>query len=273
VSLEIPVDSLDDPRLAPYRALADPPALRAQGLFVAEGRLVVRCLVDEAPLPVHSLLLTSAAHDGLADVVPRLAPGTPVYLVEQGLMNTVAGFPIHRGCLALARRPAPRDLASLDLPACRRLLILEGVNNPDNIGGLFRNAAAFGVDAVVLGPRCGDPLYRKAVRTSMGASMLIPFVEAGQWPEALERIASDGVRVIALTPEAAAPELETLRDTGDPVALLLGTEGDGLTPAARAAAREHARIPMTARVDSLNVATAAAIALYHFAVRSAGKAR
>lgn len=271
MAIETDVAALDDPRIAPYRALSDPPALRASGLFVVEGRLVVRSLVHHSPFRPHSLLLTPSARAGLADVLPCLPATTPVYVVEQALMNDVAGFQIHRGCLALAHRPERRDLASLDLTACRRLLVLEGVNNPDNVGGLFRNAAAFGVHAVVLGPRCGDPLYRKAIRTSMGASLIVPFVEAGEWPTALDQIASAGTRVIALTPDGDAPELAALVDTGVPVALLLGAEGEGLSAAALAAARERTRIPMAAQVDSLNVATAAAIALYHFGARTAGE--
>ena len=271
--IETDVTSLDDPRIAPYRTLSDPPVLRASGLFVAEGRLVVRSLVDQSPFRPHSLLLTPSAREGLADLLPRLPPRTPVYVVEQALMNDVAGFQIHRGCLALAYRPETRELASIELAACRRLLVLEGVSNPDNVGGLFRNAAAFGVDLIVLGPRCGDPLYRKAIRTSMGAALIVPFVEAGYWPEALARIASAGTRVIALTPQADAPELGNLVDTGAPVALLLGAEGEGLSTAALAAARERARIPMVTHIDSLNVATAAAIALYHFAARSAANRR
>lgn len=268
MAIETDVTALDDPRIAPYRALSDPPALRASGLFVVEGRLVVRSLVDHSAFSPHSLLLTRSARASLSNVLPRLPATTPVYLVEQALMNDVAGFQIHRGCLALAHRPEMPDMASLDLTACRRLLVLEGVNNPDNVGGLFRNAAAFGVDAVVLGPGCGDPLYRKAIRTSMGASLIVPFVGAGEWPAALERLASAGLRVVALTPSPEAPALHELSGAGAPLALLVGAEGDGLSPAALATAEERARISMTTQVDSLNVATAAAIALYHFATRT-----
>lgn len=267
------MSSLEDPRLSPYRALADPPALRAQGLFVAEGRLVVRRLVDESPYRLQSLLLTSAARDGLADLLPRLAADTPVHIVDQAVMNDVAGFHIHRGCLGLAERPAEGDLASLDLAACRRLLILEGVNNPDNVGGLFRNAGAFGVDTVVLGPHCGDPLYRKAIRTSMGGTLVVPFVHAGAWPAALERIRTAGLRVIALTPDESAPDLAALGGDDAAVALVVGAEGEGLSLGALSVVRERARIPVAARIDSLNVATAAAIALYHFASRSTARPR
>jgi len=263
----------DDPRLAPYRALTDPAALRARGLFVAEGRMVVRRLVDASPFRVHSLLLTTAARESLTDLLPRLPDDAPVHVIAQEAMNEVAGFNIHRGCLALAYRAAPADLDTIHLAACRRVLVLEGVNNPDNIGGLFRNAAAFGVDAVVLGPHCGDPLYRKAIRTSMGGALAVPFVDAGAWPDALGRLAAAGVRVVALTPGAGAPALDDLAPADGSLALLVGAEGEGLTAAALAAAPEHARIPMAARLGSVNVATAAAIALYHFADRTATKPR
>ncbi|MDP1569661.1 MAG: RNA methyltransferase [Vicinamibacterales bacterium] len=267
------VISPDDPRLAPYRALTDPAALRAQGLFVAEGRMVVRRLVDASPFRVHSLLVTTAAREALTDLLPRLPDEAPVLVIAQEAMNEVAGFNIHRGCLALAYRTALAGLDTINLAACRRLLVLEGVNNPDNVGGLFRNAAAFGVDAVVLGPNCGDPLYRKAIRTSMGGALEVPFVDAGAWPDALDRLAAAGVRVIALTPGAGVPALDELPAAHGPLALLVGAEGEGLTAAALAAARERARIPMAARLGSVNVATAAAIGLYHFADRTAAKPR
>ena len=271
--VETRITTLEDPRLEPYKALSNPPALRARGLFVAEGRLVVRRLVDGSPYPVHSLLLTPAARDGLADLLPSLPASAPVHLVGPSLMKAVAGFHVHRGCLGLAHRPDARGLASLNLPACRRLLVLEGVNNPDNVGGLFRNAAAFGVDAVVLGPRCGDPLYRKAIRTSMGGSLVVPFVDAGEWPGALGHLAAAGINLVALTPDAAAPELPEVWAGDAPLALLLGAEGEGLSSAARSLAPAQARIAMVAGVDSLNVSTAAAIALYHFTTRARVKPR
>lgn len=257
---------LDDARLLPYRLLGTPDALTAHGLFVAEGRMVVRRLVDDGRWRLHSLLLTPTAAAGLDDVLPRVPAEVPVFVVDQAAMNAVAGFNIHRGCLGLVHRPPPAVLDPDDLGPWTRLLILERVTNPDNIGGLFRNAAAFGVDAVVLGPRCGDPLYRKAVRTSMGASLLVPFVEAGAWPEALTRLAAAGVRVVALTPSPAAPPLAGVHAGRGPVAILVGDEGEGLSAGAIAAATGLARVPMAGRVDSLNVATAAAIALYHIAI-------
>jgi tRNA G18 (ribose-2'-O)-methylase SpoU len=187
-----------------------------------------------------------------------------VFVVDQQTMNGIAGFNIHRGCLALAKRPATLTLETLPLAAARRLVILEGVNNPDNIGGIFRSAAAFGVDAVVLGPACSDPLYRKSVRTSMAATLAVPFADAGVWPDALAWLRARGWPIVALTPAADAAPLDTLPSNPPNVALLVGAEGDGLSAAALAAADRLLRIPMSPRVDSLNVTVATSIALYHF---------
>ncbi len=130
-----------------------------------------------------SVLLTRAAWDALSGALPLSTDTPPVFVVSQRVMNEIAGFNIHRGCLALAERPARETLTAAHLAGARRVVVLEGVNNPDNIGGIFRSAAAFGVDLVVLGPACSDPFYRKAIRTSMAATLQVPFVEAGRWPE------------------------------------------------------------------------------------------
>jgi len=256
------IEALEDARVADYHQLLDPARLVERGLFVAEGRLVVRQLLRLPRWPLHSILLTAAAAENLGDVLP-LAPA-PVYVVAQALMNEIAGFHIHRGCLALAHRQRVEATPSLGLSAgpLSRVLALEGVNNPDNVGGLFRTAAAFGVDVVVLGPSCGDPLYRKAIRTSMAATLVVPFVTAPQWPGALADLKADGFTVAALTPNADAVPL---RDVArhPKLALVVGAEGHGLSDAALAAATLRVRIPMTTAIDSLNVTVAASIAMYH----------
>jgi tRNA G18 (ribose-2'-O)-methylase SpoU len=256
------IDSLDDPRVADYQHLADHQHMLDRGLFIAEGRLVVRRLLELRQWAVESILLTPAALENLRDVI-HLAIA-PVYLVDQALMNAIAGFNIHRGCLALAHRRKVEDTASLGLPIgpLSRVLLLEGVNNPDNVGGLFRTAAAFGVELVVLGPSCGDPLYRKAIRTSMAATLVVPYITAPEWPAAITDLRTDGFTVAALTPRHDAMPLREL--PGDAkLALIVGAEGDGLTGAAMAAATVRVCIPMTQAVDSLNVTTAASIAMYH----------
>ncbi len=264
----IRIDSLEDPRVDDYRATADPDALRRRGLFVAEGRLVVRRLLDRPRFRVRSVLVTEAALESLRDCLeaPAEADQThlrpPVYVVSQPVMNGVAGFNIHRGCLASVERPAPLSFDSLAPAALRRVIVLEGVSNPDNIGGVFRNAAAFDVELVVLGPGCGDPFYRKAVRTSIAGSLLVPFVQVEHWPDALDRLKGAGLRLVALTPNGSVLLHDML--PAPRVALLLGAEGEGLSAAALAAAHDRVRIGTSDRVDSLNVATAAAIALHYF---------
>ena len=152
------VTSIEDIRVSAYRHIAEPDQLRDLGLFVAEGRLVVRRLIDLQHWEIDSILVTQPAADALVDILPKT--NAPVYIGSQDLMNGLAGFNIHRGCLALVRRPDTPTLDRIAAGPLSRVLVLEGVNNPDNIGGLFRSAAAFGIELVVLGPDSGDPLYR-----------------------------------------------------------------------------------------------------------------
>jgi tRNA G18 (ribose-2'-O)-methylase SpoU len=256
----IPVDSLGAPGLDDYRDIAHPERLRARGLFVAEGRLVVERLLGLAAYRVRSLLLTDAAAAAMAATVARVAVEVPIYVAGQAVMNGVVGFNIHRGCLALAARPAPPFWPAPDVAAWPRALVLEGVNNPDNVGGLFRAGAALGAAAVVLGPNCGDPLYRKAIRTSMAATLSLPYVTALDWPYALTEMRRAGLTLIACTPALEAP---SLYDVTLPTraAVLVGAEGPGLSPEALAAADLLVRVPMHGGMDSLNVVTAAAIVL------------
>ena len=261
------VESLDDPRLADYRHVPDPELLRRGDVFVAEGRLVVRTLLESSPFRARSVLLTENAFRALADVLePRLAD-LHVFLVEQGTIEALTGFNIHRGCLAVGRRPPRRpvvDLLAL-LPDARRLVVLEQIANADNLGGIFRNASALGADGVVLGPNCCDPLYRKAIRVSMGAALRVPFCHADDWPADLDVLRSEGFAVVALSPAPASRDIgEWVRGLhpDSRVALLAGSEGQGLSAAALQQAALAVRIPMAAGADSLNVATATGIALH-----------
>jgi tRNA G18 (ribose-2'-O)-methylase SpoU len=263
----IPIASLDDPRVADYRRLADPDALRRAGLFVAEGRLVVRRLIASSRFKTRSILVTDAALDALGQAIASAPRDVPIFVADQKTMNAIAGFNIHRGCLALAERPSPMTIDDLPLDTVRRLVVMEGVNNPDNVGGIFRSAAAFGVDAVVLGPDCSDPLYRKAVRTSMAATLAVPFADAGPWPEAIHVIRQRGLRVLALTPAADATPIHAVESDLERVAILVGAEGEGLSAEAREAADERVTIPMSGPADSLNVTIAASIALFAFSRR------
>jgi tRNA G18 (ribose-2'-O)-methylase SpoU len=183
----------------------------------------------------------------------------------------ITGVDIHRGCLAIVERPAAVALNDVIADASR-LIALDGVANADNVGGVFRNAAAFGADGVMIGPGCCDPFYRKAVRTSMGAVLRVPFARADDWPAALQALRVEGFTIVALTPCEASETLEVFasRAAGVRVALLVGAEGAGLTPSVEAAADVRVRIPIADEVDSLNVAVAVGIALY--ALRDAAKA-
>ena len=173
----------------------------------------MRRLLDLQHWAIDSILLTQPAADALIDVLPKTS--APVYIADQEVMNGIAGFNIHRGCLALVRRPPTPTLDRIAAGPLSRVLVLEGVNNPDNVGGLFRSAAAFGIELVVLGPNSGDPLYRKAIRTSMGATLSMPFVQAPQWPGAIADLRTDGFTVVALTPAFAAAPLEDIRPVAE----------------------------------------------------------
>jgi tRNA G18 (ribose-2'-O)-methylase SpoU len=255
----IRLDSDQDGRLSEFREVPDPQLLARHGLFVAEGRLVVARLLA-SQLETRALLVTETA---LASLQPLLVNHAfPVYVVSHRVMNRVTGFNFHRGCLAIGVRPPECDWHAVTNGA-HRIVVLERVGNVDNIGSIFRSAAAFGVDGVLLQPDCADPLYRKAIRTSMAASLTMPYARA-PWPDALCELGEEGWATVAMTTASDAPLLRDVAATlpGRPVAIVLGHEGDGLTAEALSACTHRARIAMAHGVDSLNVATAAAIALY-----------
>ena len=255
------VCDVDDPRLADYRDLRDGERRRRDRTFIAESRQVVRRLLGGSRFRARSVLAAEAAAEDLRDV---LTGGLPVYVAPEATLQRVVGFNIHRGCLAVGERGA--ELALDGLLDARMLLVLEGVTNPDNIGGAFRNAMAFGVGGVVLAPRCSDPLYRKAIRVSMGGTLVVPFAAAASWPEALVRLRERGFTIVALTPDGGADiaEFGTSRPVPERVALLLGAEAEGVSAAARAAADVLVAIRMAGGGHSLNVATASGIALHRF---------
>ena len=261
----IAIEDAGDPRLALYRGVSDPALLARHSAFVVEGRLVLQRVITESGLALASVLVTQPALQALAGEL-ALRPDVPVYVAPQEVLNGVAGFNIHRGCLAIGiRRPTPDAAALVDaLPPAARVVILDSVSNADNIGGIFRSAAALGASAVLLGPGCGDPLYRKAIRTSIGATLVLPFATFEAWPTTIEMLRARGFETIALTPalnaepirEAAARLASAAR-----IAVLAGAEGDGLGAEALTLSDIRARIPMAKGVDSLNVTVAVAIAL------------
>lgn len=285
----IPVSDPADPRLADYVRLRDVnlrKSLEAEhGLFVAEGEKVIRRAVG-AGHPVRSLLMARRWAEPLADLLDGV--DAPAYLVDDATMEALTGFQVHRGALAsLERLPLPSVDAVLaparraavpeevvdraDVPAPharppRRVLVLEDLVDHANVGSIFRCAAALGIDAVVLSPRCADPLYRRAVKVSMGAVFAIPYARMANWHDDLGRLRAAGFTLLALTPDQTATPIEKA-SMGDRVALLLGSEGDGLSSHWLDEADEPVCIPMSgdamsAGVDSLNVTAAAAIACH-----------
>jgi tRNA G18 (ribose-2'-O)-methylase SpoU len=254
----------EDPRLADYREIRDAERRRRTGTFIAEGRQVVRRLLDARRYRVRSALVTPPAWAALGEVLASAQ--VPTYLIRQDLVEAVVGIEFHHGCLAAGERGAePTAAAVLAEARGDRLVVLEGLGDASNVGALFRNALAFGVGAVFLAPGTADPLYRKAIRVSAGATVALPFARLADWPRDLERLRDAGYMVLALTPRAEAVNLHEL-GAGRPLparlALLLGTEGRGLSAEALAAADLQVRIPMAPEMDSLNVAAAGAVALH-----------
>ena len=256
--MPVPIERPDDPRLADYVALPDPAArrrLERDELFIAEGVTAIERLLRSGHR-VRSVLVTPQA---LARFAGRLdALDAPVYVAPRDVLAATVGFDLHRGAVAAAdRRPLP-SLQTV-IAGARTIAVLEGLNDPENLGGIARSARAFGVDALVLDPHCIDPYYRRTVRVSMGEVLHLAVARAPQWPAELDVLHAAGFETWALTPAADADELWAL-SRPPRVAVLLGAEGPGLSPAAMAAATRRVRIPIAADVDSLNVGHAAAVA-------------
>ncbi|NKY60157.1 TrmH family RNA methyltransferase [Nocardia flavorosea] len=261
MAVVLDVDSATDPRVDDFRDLkaADrrPDRPGGRGLVIAEGTVVVRRML-ESPFRPHALLGVDKRCRELATDLADF--DIPFYRAPAEVMAQVVGFHLNRGVLAVAHRPPARDFTDL-LTGATTVAVLEGVNDHENLGAMFRNAAGLGVDAVLFGPGCADPLYRRSVRVSMGHALRVPFAPIPDWPDGVGVLRRRGFQVIALSPDPTAVPLAAAF-TGPRVALLLGAEGPGLTEEAMAAADIRARIPMSAGTDSLNVATAAAMAFY-----------
>ncbi len=258
----IPVTDGADERIADYASLKDRDLEARRAAFIAEGELVVRRLIGSR-FRVRSVLLAEGWLPAMDDALRELPPGTPVYVASPALVNSIVGFPMHRGVLAAGDRGVPLAPANL-FRSCSSLVILENFANHDNVGGIFRTSAALGgsTPGVMLSPGCCDPLYRKSIRVSMGWALRVPFARLERWPEGLATVAAAGFEVIAMTPAEGARDLEAIAQCGvHRPAILLGTEGPGLTEAALRAAPNRCRIAMSPGVDSLNVVVAGAVAL------------
>ncbi len=265
----IRIAAADDPRIAAFRAIRERDLVGREGRFVAEGTVVLRMLAAShaagGRFRAEAVLILENRLAGVAEILERLPASVPVHVADRDVFNAIAGFDMHRGVLAIGRReavPTALDLIA-SLPSDSLVLAACGISNHDNMGSLFRNAAAFGVDAVLLDETCCDPLYRKAIRVSVGAVLSVPFARGGRAQDLLEGLAGAGFAIWALSPRgetAIGGIVPSAR-----LALVAGTEGEGL-PAAILSRFHTARIPQKPGLDSLNVATASGVALYQMAL-------
>ena len=263
----IPIADPADPRLAAYAGIRERDLVSREGLFVAEGEVVLRVLLMRAQSLAVSLFLAEKRVEPLAQLLAKVPDGIPIYTARQDIMDRIAGFHMHRGILALGRRAPPQTADALlaGLRPQALVLCLIGIANHDNIGGIFRNAAGFGADAVILDTASCDPLYRKAIRVSVGGTLVVPFARLGQEEDALGLLDTHGFDVLALSPHGAET-IDAIRPARR-TAVLLGAEGPGLPPQILSRARS-VRIAMAADFDSLNVATTSGIVLHHLTSRA-----
>ena len=258
----IEITQLSDPRLADYTQSTDVALKKARdtshGLYIAESALVLERALRAGHRPRSVLTLANTLDEARALV----GEDVPVFVGAGELLTELTGYVLHRGLIAAMHRPALPDPAAL-LADARRILILENVTDPTNVGAIFRSAGAIGADAILVTPRCSDPFYRRAIRVSMGTVLQVPWTRVGDWPSTRQLLSNHGFHVAAL---ALTPDAVSLRDfhgeQHDRLALLLGAEGEGLTDEALAAAHAVVQIPMKHGIDSLNVAAASAVAMW-----------
>jgi tRNA G18 (ribose-2'-O)-methylase SpoU len=263
---QVRIDDASDARVGDYIRLTDVHLRRsleaAQGLFIAEGEKVIRRAIA-AGYPVRSLLVAEDKLATIADVAAGCP--APLYVVPAPVAERITGYRVHRGALASMQR-LPLPPAADVLAGARRVVVLEDIVDHTNVGAVFRCVAALGFDAVLLSPRCADPLYRRAIKVSMGAVFAVPYSRLAGWRDAVGELRAQGFQVLAMTPDPAAIAIGDVV-VGGKLALLIGAEGDGLSARWLAAADRAVRIPMSRGVDSLNLGAAAAIACYLLAAR------
>ena len=256
------IDDPADPRVAAFRDIRERDLTGREGLFIAEGEVVIRTLLARESLcRPRALLIAASRVEAQGALIAAARAGTPVYAASQAVMDAIAGFPLHRGLLALGEKPVERTLEATlaDLPEDCVVLACSAIGNHDNMGGLFRNAAAFGAAAVLRDERCCDPFYRKAIRVSVGAVLRTPGAAAASLEQLVDALMAARFEVIALSPGATEP-LARL-EGGGRKAILVGSEGPGLPPEIMARVRTVG-VPMAGGFDSLNVAVTSALALY-----------
>ncbi len=260
----ISIDDPKDPRIAAFRDVRERDLVGREGQFIAEGEVVLKVFLACGRHEPLSLLIAEKRMAKLAPLLEQVPETVPIHVAGQTVLDAIAGFPLHRGILALGRRapmPAASELLA-ELGPRALVVVLFGIANHDNVGGIFRNAAAFGADAVILDPDCCDPLYRKAIRVSVGATLSVPFARFQPSEDAVGALEKQGFDCIALSPAGETPLARLTRP--DRAAILLGAEGPGL-PADVLKRSRKVGIAMAAGVDSLNVATTSGIVLHHLA--------
>lgn len=262
--LQIRIDNSLDPRLDPYRNIKERDLVKNKRQFIAEGKTVLQVLVQQDRFKLHSLLILENRLEGLNALIDKIDAQIPTYVVPKSIMDEVAGFPMHRGVLALGEAPDTAELAKKDMIQWKRVVVLSGLSNHDNVGSVFRNAAAFKTDAVLLDQQCCDPLYRKAIRVSVGGVFKVPYVRFESLKVIIKLLNEQNLEIIALSPNADI-SLQNWKPEARS-AIVLGTEGDGL-PRNVLDRLKSVKIEMANDFDSLNVATASGIALHHMASR------
>ncbi|MEM9999467.1 MAG: RNA methyltransferase [Pseudomonadota bacterium] len=262
----IKITDPEDPRIADYVNIRERDLLRERQTFICEGKTVLQVLVKQSRFAIKSLLILENRLDGVAPMLDDLPATTPVYTADRPVMDAIAGFPMHRGVLAAAQAAEH----SVDLTRAKRVIVASQLANHDNVGALFRNAAAFGADAVLLDAQCCDPLYRKAIRVSVGGVLKVPFELGGTIGAITQKLSAEGFTLAALATNGS----QELSQWAPPekIALIVGSEGQGL-PSAILETVQTLRISMHGGFDSLNVATTAAIALHHIAAKATPEAR
>jgi tRNA G18 (ribose-2'-O)-methylase SpoU len=271
------IDDFEDIRIEDYQNLKDKRLFSERGRFIVEGRFTLQVLFAQSDFEPDSILLSDRAFRTMEEELTLLAPRCPIYVANQAVMDAIVGFPIHRGCLSACSRGAERDplelaRSLLAVESAPRIMVLEGIKNLDNVGGIFRNAMCLGARAVLLCAQTVDPLYRKAIRTSMGGTLVIPFARSDDVCSLLDGLRALGFEVFAMDPAEEGIDVEDLVPSEiGPAALLLGTEGAGVSEAALERVDQRVRIAMEPGVDSLNVSVTSGIALHRLRLHASGR--
>jgi len=262
----IEIDDPDDPRLTPYRSIRERDLVGRSNQFIAEGKSVLAVLARQTRHTIQSVLILENRLDSVRDILATLPETTPIYTVTRNVIDQVAGFPMHRGVLAIGTRPDATQVPGRDITnQWRTVIALVGIANHDNIGGIFRNAAAFGADAVLMDGTSCDPYYRKAIRVSVGGVLTVPNFRFCDAATMTEWLAQAGFEIVALSPAAHIPVHDW--QSSQRTAIVLGAEGPGL-PRGLIAQHTGLSIAMANGFDSLNVAVTSAIVLHHLSTQA-----